>query len=84
MSGNFGYLTLRVQGGAMISASPNVPALANAGTGNVRSDIESAFADAGLRSRHAVSDPGSVRAGTSARRDFDEEEDVWRGLDGNS
>ncbi|MFD2465795.1 hypothetical protein [Amycolatopsis silviterrae] len=83
VSGSFGYLTLRVQSGAMISASPNVDALAHAGTENIREDIEAAFGNAGLKSPHAVSDSGSVRPDKSAGREFDDEEDVWRGIHGN-
>ncbi|SFO92861.1 hypothetical protein [Amycolatopsis rubida] len=83
VSGSFGYLTLRVQGGAMLSASPNVSALANAGTANLQEDIEAAFGNAGLKSPHAVSESGSVRRDKSAGREFDEEEDAWRGFHGN-
>ncbi len=81
--GSFGYLTLRVQGGAMISATPNASALDNAGTANIQEDIEAAFGNAGLKSPHAVSESGSVRPDKAAGREFDDEEDAWQGFHGN-
>ncbi|MGW4399562.1 hypothetical protein ACWEHA_30095 [Amycolatopsis nivea] len=83
VSGSFGYLTLRVQGGAMLSATPNVSALANAGPANVQEDIEAAFGNAGLKSPHAASESGSVRPDRAAGREFDDEEDAWQGFHGN-
>lgn len=68
----------------MISASPNVDALANARTDYLRDDIEAAFGNAGLKSPHAVSESGNVRPDKSAGREHDDEEDAWQGFHGNA
>lgn len=81
VQGDFGYVRLRIQGGAVTSATPNVGALEHASTDYLKRDLESAFSNAGLLSPHAVVELGGAGDEDSQAHGSDDDEELWQGLE---